>query len=70
MYVQVCILLGIAYIVGMLGRYLCNPRMDRWKAAKKVMEYLQSLISKFMYYIQLSYFIILNMFSRIFEPKT
>ncbi|XP_073051223.1 secreted RxLR effector protein 161-like [Primulina eburnea] len=23
------------------GRYLCNPRMDHWKAAKRVMRYLQ-----------------------------
>ena len=28
MYVQVCTRPDIAYIVGMLGRYLSNPKMD------------------------------------------
>ena len=41
MYAQVCTRLDIAYIVGMLGRYLSNPRMDHWKAVKRVMWYLQ-----------------------------
>ena len=41
MYAQVCTLPDIAYIVGMLGRYLSNPGMDHWKAAKRVMRYLQ-----------------------------
>ncbi|XP_047259099.1 secreted RxLR effector protein 161-like [Capsicum annuum] len=31
----------IAYIVGMLGRYLSNPGIEHWKAAKQVMRYLQ-----------------------------
>ena len=34
MYPQVCTRLYIAYVVGMLGRYLSNPRMIHWKAAK------------------------------------
>ena len=33
--------LDIAYIVGMLGRYLSNLGMDHWKKAKRVMRYLQ-----------------------------
>ena len=41
MYAQVCTRPDIAYIVGMLGRYLSNPGMDHWKAAKRVMRYLQ-----------------------------
>ena len=41
MYAQVCTRSDIAYIVGMLGRYLSNPGMDHWKAAKRVMRYLQ-----------------------------
>ena len=41
MYAQVCTRLDIAFIVGMLGRYLSNPGMDHWKAAKRVMRYLQ-----------------------------
>ncbi|RVW73385.1 Retrovirus-related Pol polyprotein from transposon TNT 1-94 [Vitis vinifera] len=41
MYAQVCTRPDIAYIVGMLGRYLSNPGMDHWRAAKRVMRYLQ-----------------------------
>ena len=41
MYAQVCTRPDIAYIIGMLGRYLSNPGMDHWKAAKRVMRYLQ-----------------------------
>ena len=41
MYAQVCTRSDIAYIVGMLGRYLSNPGMDHWKKAKRVMRYLQ-----------------------------
>ncbi|KAL6315251.1 hypothetical protein AAG906_000330 [Vitis piasezkii] len=40
-YAQVCTRPDIAYIVGMLGRYLSNPSMDHWKKAKRVMRYLQ-----------------------------
>ena len=41
MYAQVCMYLDIAYIVGILGRYLSNPGIDHWKKAKWVMRYLQ-----------------------------
>ena len=41
MYAQVCTRLDIAYIVGMLGRYLSNLGLDHWKATKRVMRYLQ-----------------------------
>ena len=41
MYAQVCTRPDIAYIVGMLGRYLSDPGLDHWKAAKRVMRYLQ-----------------------------
>ena len=41
MYAQVCTRPDIVFIVGMLGRYLSNPGMDHWKAAKRVMRYLQ-----------------------------
>ena len=37
MYAQVCTHPDIAYVVGMLGKYLSNPRMIHWKAAKRVM---------------------------------
>ena len=40
MYAQVCTRLDIAYAVGVLGRYQSNPGME-WRAAKKVMRYLQ-----------------------------
>ena len=41
MYARVCTRPVIAFIVGMLGRYQSNPTLDHWKAAKKVMRYLQ-----------------------------
>ena len=41
MYAQVCTRPHIAFAVGMLGRYQSNPGIDHWKAAKKVMRYLQ-----------------------------
>ena len=41
MYIHVCMHLDLAYIVGMLGRYLSNLGMDHWKAIKWVMRYLQ-----------------------------
>ena len=41
MYAQVCMRPDIAFIVRMLGRYLSNPGMDHWKAAKRVMRNLQ-----------------------------
>ena len=39
-YAQVCMRSDIAYIVGTLSRYLSNPSMDHWKAAKLIMKYL------------------------------
>ncbi|KAI0499188.1 hypothetical protein KFK09_020090 [Dendrobium nobile] len=41
MYAQVCTRPDIAYIVGMLGRYLSNLGIDHWKAVKRVMMYLK-----------------------------
>jgi hypothetical protein len=41
LYAQVCTRPDIAMVVGMLDRYQSNPRMEHWKAAKKVMRYLQ-----------------------------
>ena len=41
MYAQVCTRPDIAYIVGMLDRYLSNPGKDHWIAAKRVRRYLQ-----------------------------
>ena len=41
MYVQVCSRPDIAYIVGLFDRYMCNPSIAHWKAAKKVLRYLQ-----------------------------
>jgi len=41
MYAQVCTRPDIAFIVGVLGRYLSNPGMDHWRAAKRVMRYLK-----------------------------
>jgi len=41
MYAQVCTRPDISYVVGVLGRYQSNPGVDHWRAAKKVMRYLQ-----------------------------
>ena len=41
MYAQVCTRPDLAYITGMLGRYLSNPGLDHWKAVKRVLRYLQ-----------------------------
>jgi Reverse transcriptase (RNA-dependent DNA polymerase) len=41
MYAQVCTCSNITFVVGMLGRYQTDPGMDHWKAAKKVLHYLQ-----------------------------
>ena len=43
MYAQVCTRPDIAFVVGMLGRYQSNPGLDHWRAAKKVMRYLQGV---------------------------
>ncbi|WJZ98736.1 hypothetical protein VitviT2T_017245 [Vitis vinifera] len=41
MYAQVCTRPDIAFVVGMLGRYLSNLGSQHWKVAKKVLRYLQ-----------------------------
>ncbi|KAL0462713.1 UNVERIFIED_CONTAM: Retrovirus-related Pol polyprotein from transposon TNT 1-94 [Sesamum latifolium] len=41
MYAQVCTRPDIAFAVGMLGRFQSNPGLDHWRAANKVMRYLQ-----------------------------
>ena len=41
MYLQTCTRPDISFAVGMLGRYQSNPGIDHWKAAKKVLRYLQ-----------------------------
>jgi len=41
MYAQVCTRPYIAFVVGILGRYLSNLGMQHWKAAKRVMRYLK-----------------------------
>ena len=40
MYAQVCTHLDIAFIVGVLGRYLSDPGQSHWKEAKKIFRYL------------------------------
>ena len=41
MYAQTCTRPDISFAVGMLGRYQSNPGVHHWKAAKKVLRYLQ-----------------------------
>ncbi|RDX93169.1 hypothetical protein CR513_24605, partial [Mucuna pruriens] len=41
MYTQVYTRSDIAFMVGVLGRYLSNPRIQHWKEVKRVMRYLR-----------------------------
>ena len=41
MYTQVSTSLDIAFVVDVLGRYLSDLGQSHWKAAKKVLRYLQ-----------------------------
>ena len=41
MYAQICTRPYIAFVVWMLWRYQSNPCLDHWRAAKKVIRYLQ-----------------------------
>ncbi|XP_070039995.1 secreted RxLR effector protein 161-like [Nicotiana tomentosiformis] len=41
MYAHTCTRLHISFVVGMLGRYQCNPGIDHSKAAKKVLRYMK-----------------------------
>ncbi|KAL0411894.1 UNVERIFIED_CONTAM: Retrovirus-related Pol polyprotein from transposon TNT 1-94 [Sesamum latifolium] len=43
MYAQVCTKSDIAFAMGILGRFQSNPGLDHWRAAKKVMRYLQGM---------------------------
>ena len=40
MYAKVCTRLDIAFVVGVLGRYLIDPSQSHYKAAKKILRYL------------------------------
>ena len=41
MYAQICTQPDISFAARMLGRYQSNQGMEHWKAAKKVLRYLQ-----------------------------
>lgn len=41
MYAQVRTRPDLAFVTGMLGRFQSNPGPDHWKAAKKVLRYMQ-----------------------------
>ncbi|XP_072066053.1 secreted RxLR effector protein 161-like [Arachis hypogaea] len=43
MYAQVCTRPDIAFIVGVLDRYLSNPGMDHWIVVKRIMRYLKRI---------------------------
>ncbi|KAH9781008.1 Integrase catalytic domain-containing protein [Citrus sinensis] len=55
MYAQVCTCPDIAFPVGVLGRYLSNPGYEHWKAAKKVLRYLQATKDFVLTYQQFDY---------------
>ena len=60
MYAQVCMHPDIAYIIGMLGRYLSNPGKDHWIAAERVMRYLQRTKDYMLTYRKLDQFEIIG----------
>ena len=41
MHAPVCTSTNIAFVVGVLGRYLSDPNQRQWKATNKVLRYLQ-----------------------------
>ena len=41
MYAQTCMRPDISFAVGIIGRYQSNLGLEHWKAAKKVLRYLQ-----------------------------
>jgi hypothetical protein len=43
MYAQVCTRPDISYAVSVLGRYLNDPGLSQWTAAKKVLRYLKGI---------------------------
>ncbi|KAK6146010.1 hypothetical protein DH2020_019879 [Rehmannia glutinosa] len=53
MYGQTCTRPDIIFVVGMLGRYQYN--LDHWKAAKKVLRYLQGTKDHMLMYIRSDY---------------
>ena len=40
-YAQVCTRPNLAFVTGILGRYLSNPEIKHWKMVKKALRYLQ-----------------------------
>ena len=43
MYVMLCTRTSIYYVVGMVSRYLSNPRPKLWQAIKHILKYLQRM---------------------------
>jgi len=41
MYAQVCTRPDIAFVIGVLGKYLSNLGLQHWKAVKRIMRYLK-----------------------------
>jgi len=41
MYIQTCTRSGISFVIRLLSHYKSNLGMDHWKAAKKILKYLQ-----------------------------
>ena len=66
MYAHVCTRPNIAYSVGVLGRYLSNPRMDHWKVAKRVMRYLKKTKDYMLTYRRSDYLKIIGYFDSDF----
>ena len=66
-YAQVCTHPNIAYVVGVLGRYLSNPGLEHWKAVKKVLRYLRGTKDYVLSYQQSDTLNVVGYFSADFE---
>ena len=54
MYAQTCSRPDISFAVGMLGHYQSNPELFHWRAAKKVLRYLQGTKDRMLTYRRIS----------------
>ena len=41
MYVMMCIMSDICYVVGLASRYQSNPGQEHWKTVKRILRYLK-----------------------------
>ena len=65
-YAQVYTRTYISFVVGMLRRYQSNPGLDYWRAAKKVLRYLQGTKDYMLMYKRSDYLKVIGYFDSNF----